>query len=202
MKCFNPDDSSRISSGFNEVTAANTALWLVDVQEKLFNHIDNKDIILKHLTRIITICQTLKLPIFVTEQYPEGLGPTICELRSLFDPFIAHKKTTFSGYKTFKNEGDNQSILNWILVGIETHICVLQTAKDLVKNGKNVIVLADCVGSRSTESHLLGLEEMRHYARISQTETITYELLENSNHLAFKTLLPLFKTSESKSNKA
>src|SRR5205807_1820262 len=94
----------------------------------------------------------LKLPLFVTEQYPRGLGLTLAPIKSRLPPDQAiFSKTTFSGYfdPSIKQKVDQTGVDTWILVGIEAHICVLQTAKDLLEAGKNVVVLNDAVSSRS-----------------------------------------------------
>jgi nicotinamidase-related amidase len=141
-----------------------TALWLIDVQEGLFPSIDRKDEVLDNICFFLKAAAILKLPLVVSEQYPQGLGKTIKILLELLpknQPIL--EKTTFSGYldKEICKTVDAIEVQNWILLGIETHICVLQTAKDLVASGKKVVVLNDATSSRSLYDYSTGIAELK-----------------------------------------
>ena len=174
-----------------------TALWLVDVQENLFSCIDRKDEVLDNICFFLRAASILKLPLIVTEQYPKGLGrtvKTVLEFLPKKQPIL--EKTSFSGYfdKEVKRSVDAIEAKNWILIGIETHICVLQTAKDLIAGGKNVIVLNDATSSRSLYDYSTAIAELKDCkARVSNCETVIYELIRDASTPEFKELLPLIK---------
>jgi len=174
-----------------------TALIIIDVQEKLFPKIQEKDSLQRVILQAIEACQILGIPIIVSEQYPKGLGPTIEVFREklardtpLFD------KLTFSA---LKNEPLLKAIehfnkKNWILVGIESHICILQSALDFVKRKQNVIVLEDAIGSRHLYHKESALSEMKkNNIRISCLETLIFELLGHAKHSNFKEISALFR---------
>jgi nicotinamidase-related amidase len=175
-----------------------TGLWLVDVQENLFPLVDRYDEVLDNICFAIECASALKLPIFVTEQYPEGLGPTVEAIKKrLPTGQVIYPKTTFSGYKDpfIQKAVDQLKVDEWILIGIEAHICVLQTAKDLIEEKKRVVVLNDAVTSRSLFDFSTAMGELRDNGiRISSTETVFYELVRDSATPAFKAILPLIKS--------
>lgn len=176
-----------------------TILLIVDMQERIFASVDRGSDILHALCKLVRGFQILNLPIFESEQYPEGLGQTVAPLQTLlgqsYNPWI---KSTFSCI-------DDPKFLNcilslpyqqWIVTGIETHICVLQTVKGLLKVGKQVIVLNDATTSRSIYDFSTAIAEMRDAGvRISCTETVLFELLKDSKHPHFKSISDLIKTS-------
>lgn len=126
-------------------------LVVVDAQERLFPHIDGHAALERELVRLVTGCRTLSLPIIVTEQYTKGLGPTIASVRealgSDYDPI---EKATFScaGHEPFVNALDELGRQQVVLCGIEAHVCVYQTAIDLIDRGHFVYLVTDAVGSR------------------------------------------------------
>lgn len=174
-----------------------TALWLVDVQEGLFPSIDRKDEVLDNICFFLKAASILRLPLVVTEQYPKGLGSTlntILEFLPKNQPRFA--KTAFSGYHDaeIRKTVDAIEASFWILIGIETHICMLQTAKDLIAAGKQVVVLNDATSSRSLYDYSTGIAELRDAGvRVSNTETVLYELVRDAASSDFKELLPLIK---------
>jgi hypothetical protein len=174
-----------------------TGLWLVDTQEVLFPHIDRCCEILEKICFIIQAAQILKLPLFVTEQYPVGLGETVAQIKKHFpEGQVVFPKTTFSGYKEPKIQKavDHTGVNTWILIGIEAHICVLQTAKDLLAAKKEVVILNDAVSSRSLFDFSTAIAELRdHGARISCSEAIVYEMVRDAHTPEFQMLLPLVK---------
>jgi nicotinamidase-related amidase len=174
-----------------------TGLWLIDVQENLFHLMDRSDKVLETICFVIKATQLLKLPIFVTEQYPTGLGGTVAVVKKLLpEGQVIYPKTFFSGYRECGiREAVNETGMEaWILVGIEAHICVLQTAKDLLEAKKDVIILKDAISSRSAFDFSIAIAEMnKSGARISSSETIVYEMIRDAATPEFKALLPLVK---------
>ena len=174
-----------------------TALLVIDVQEKLFQYVERPCEVMENLQKIVKGFQILGLPIFVTEQYPQGLGPTVAPLKScLKDMQNYFVKTAFSCLddtqikKTFLNSPRHQ----WVLVGVEAHVCVLQTAKDLIAENKQVVVLNDAISSRSVYDFSTAIAEMRDCGvRISSTETVLFELLRDSQASEFKEISQLIK---------
>lgn len=174
-----------------------TALLVIDVQEKLFPHVENSCHIMQALQKIIRGFQILELPIFVTEQYPAGLGHTVASLKGILGPEQTYmSKTTFSCLDdpAVKEDLLKKNIEQWVIVGIEAHVCVLQTAKDLIENEKQVIVPNDAISSRSIYDYSTAIAEMRDCGvRISSTETVLFELLRNSKAAEFKEISQLIK---------
>lgn len=169
-----------------------TALLIIDVQTKLFPFIKDEKELLETLTCAIKAFQLLGMPIFASEQYPEGLGPTIPEIKDLLPSHQIFRKNRFSAAKETQIKG--VEIKNWVLVGIETHICVLQTAKELSLAEKDVTVLFDGTSARSQIAKNIAIEEMTHQnIRISSCETILYEILRGSSHPHFKEILNFVK---------
>lgn len=176
-----------------------TALLLVDVQEKVFSVVDHGPELLSALLKLIQGCQILQVPIFLSEQYPQGLGSTIWPVKNLLGiEYVPWIKTTFSCLDdpAFFRYVQSLPIKQWIVVGIEAHICVLQTAKGLVQMGKEVVVLNDAISSRSIFDFSTAIAEMRDEGiRISSVETVLYELLKDARSPEFKAISQLIKGS-------
>lgn len=167
-------------------------LLLIDVQEKLFPKVCNYDLLLKKLQILISACDILEIPILQTEQYPQGLGETL----SLLKRPRNMAKTAFSclGDEKIAKEILNSPVEGWILAGIETHVCVLQTAKDLKRAMREVIVPVDAVSSRYPLDHETALEELRAAGvRVTTIETILFEILGDSKESHFKAISRLIK---------
>jgi len=167
------------------IPRASVVVVVVDVQEKLFRYILDKDNIQANLVKLIDFCRRLDIPLIVTEQYPKGLGTTIPEMQEALGPeYRPYAKTVFScfGSEEFVDALEESGADTMILVGIETHICVMQTALTaLSSESYDVVVLADCVGTRSEQNHQLGLKRMRDEgAVISSMEMFFYEMLQEA----------------------
>jgi nicotinamidase-related amidase len=175
----------------------NCGLWLVDVQEKLIPEMDRAGEILETLIFLLRAREVLGLPLIVTEQYPQGLGSTTVRLKKwLPSNQIIYAKTTFSGYhdQKIRQAVDAVGVNYWILAGIEAHICVLQTAKDLLLTGKKVVVLNDAITSRSIYDYSTAIGELKEMgARMTSVEVAIYEILRDSTHPSFKEMLSLIK---------
>jgi nicotinamidase-related amidase len=174
------------------------ALIVVDIQEKLLPPIFENARLLKNSQLLIRLAGILKIPTLVTTQYAKGLGNTAPQIASLLPDAQPIDKQMFScfGSDTFcamlkRLPGNRNTVL---LCGMESHICVMQTALGALREGYIVHVASDAVSSRTEWNWKIGLERMRTAgAIISSTEMILYELLRSSGSPAFKELLPYLK---------
>lgn len=178
--------------------SSKTILLIVDMQEKVFASVDRGTDILQTLCKLVKGFQILNLPILISEQYPQGLGQTVEPLKTLlgnsYHPWV---KSTFSCLddSDFFNCVISLPYTQWIVTGIEAHICVLQTVKGLLKVEKQVTVLNDAMTSRSIYDFSTSIAEMRDAgARVSCAETVLFELLKDSKHPQFKSISDLIKT--------
>lgn len=174
----------------------NALLLIVDIQERLLPQINESQNLVKNTLALIECCKILNVPILITEQYPEGIGPTVSALASALDRFPKISKRTFSCCrepqfrKALKESGKKQIII----AGIETHVCVFQTTADLLKEGYAVEIITDAVGSRTAVNKLIGLDRMKTIgADISSVESSLFELLETSACAEFKQVLRRLK---------
>jgi nicotinamidase-related amidase len=180
------------------IEASQCALLVIDIQEKLLPPIFNKEQLIKNSQLLIRMANILKMPAIVSTQYARGLGQTVPELASLLPGQEAIDKVQFScfGSDVFcsmlkRMPGNRNTVL---LCGMETHICVMQTALAALREGYLVHVASDAVGSRSEWNWKVGLGRMQAAgAVISSTEMMMYELLRSSGSPEFKELLPYLK---------
>ena len=170
---------------------------IVDIQEKLLNAVFNKEIVEKNAAITAKASNILDIPVIVTEQYPKGLGSTVESLNSLLKFNVPHiEKVTFSCMDTpvFSECIKKYSKKQIILLGIETHICVSQTAAALIMAGHDVNVLSDASGSHYKEQHEAGLERIKdNGGHVCTTEIALFELLKSSRHPNFKEVQALIK---------
>lgn len=168
-------------------------LLIVDVQEKLLNAVFNKETLEKKATILAKTSLILQLPVFVTEQYPQGLGQTISDLKKearCFEKVAFNALEDKNLLEMIKNTGKKQIII----CGIETHICVHQTVCALLKEGFDVTVALDACGSRAEDEYNFALDNMKYQgANIKTTEMIIFELLRTAKHPAFKEIQALIK---------
>ena len=132
----------------------------------------------------------------MTEQYPKGLGPTHPEIKTLIDPFKAYEKIVFSCMRQpdFVADLDKLDIQNLILCGMETHVCIYQTALDLLLQTRHVFLPGDALCSRTFFNHQTGLQLMREAgAFVGSTETFLFQLLGQAGTPAFKQISALVK---------
>jgi nicotinamidase-related amidase len=178
--------------------AEQCALVVIDIQEKLLPPIFQKDRLVRNTQLLIRAAEILKIPALVSTQYAKGLGGTVPQLSSLLAGAETIDKTLFScfGSDVFcsllkRLPGKRNTLL---LCGMESHICVTQTALGGVRGGYLVHVASDAVSSRTEWNWKIGLERMRAAgAVISSTEMMIYELMRSSSSAAFKELLPHLK---------
>ena len=171
-------------------------LIFIDVQRRLAEKMPDKRHLYGNLECMISAAQELDIPILLTEQIPEKLGETSERFRLMLESIMAIEKTTFSCCEepVFSEAFSALDKKQAVLVGIEAHVCVYQTALDLLENGVEVFVIADAVSSRNPENKVLALEAMRDAgAHIIPTETAVFALLRDAADPSFKALLKLIK---------
>ena len=175
----------------------NTILLVLDIQEKLMPVIQNNENIIKYTDILIKSCKELNIPIIYTEQYPKGLGETVLKIKNSLNDAKAKyfSKNSFSAYPVIKEEvlklkGKEKTS---IVAGVETHICVYQTIKDL-KGDFEILVPFETVGSRNPENYKNGLDLIKEMgASITNVETILFDLIKTSEHPSFKMISKLIK---------
>lgn len=174
-----------------------TALVVVDLQEAFRSAIPDFPLIAERTSIAVRGFQILDIPIIITEQYPKGLGSTVEEIRySLPDDFEFIEKTAFSscGARPFQEKLKATGVTHVVICGVETHICVNQTAHDLLTEAFEVHILTDCVGSRFSTDKETALRKMRMNGVIPSTvEMALFELLRDAKHEQFKEVQALIK---------
>lgn len=169
------------------------SLGLIDLQVKLAAGMPYREQVIRNCLLLLEVASLFKIPVWVTEQYPQGLGPTLPELQEALPDYQPFQKTTFDccreeGFWEKIGAGGRNHIL---LTGIEAHVCVLQTALGLLRKGYQVQVVRDAVCSRKKTDFKTAIEWMRDAgAVITTTETVVFQLLSKSGTEAFKTLSP------------
>jgi nicotinamidase-related amidase len=177
------------------ITIEDSALLIIDVQGKLAEQVHESSILLNNLALLIQGAQLLSIPIVWVEQLPEKLGKTHADLAQYL-PEKAISKSTFSAWE---NEGirlqiENIHRRNWIVAGIECHVCVYQSVRDLLKMHYNVHVVNDGVSSRTLNNKEIGLQAMQAAgAQMSSTEMVLFELQHKAEGDVFKQLIQLIK---------
>lgn len=158
------------------------ALVVVDIQEKLFPRTHEHEQVLERCLKVIEFCRLLEIPIVVTEQYPKGLGQTLPAVQDALGKYYKPiAKTAFScfGEPHFTEAIDELDVDVLALIGVETHVCVAQTALvGMVAYDYEMVVLADCVTSREPRNIDIGLQRVREEGGvISSMEMFFYEML-------------------------
>lgn len=177
-------------------TASDYGLLIVDVQGKLAELVNNSDEMISYTAKLVKCCQILSIPVVVLEQNPRGLGPTTSSLKECIDEYAPLEKYTFSGMAEshIKEAITSLNKNNWLVAGIEAHICVYQTVRDLLKENLAVEVVSDCISSRRKSNLDLAIENMRHDgAKITSLEMAVYEIMQSSKAFEFKEVLKIIK---------
>lgn len=165
-------------------------LLIIDVQERLAPVMDSPREVINGCRRLIGVAQEIEIPFLITEQYPKGLGSTMVDLRQIAgQEQNYYTKTEFSCARNtqimsqIKNTGKKQIIL----AGVETHICILQTALDLQQMGYDVFVVSDACSSRQPLQGIVALQRLLHnQIEVVTTEMVIFEWLEKSDNPKFK----------------
>jgi nicotinamidase-related amidase len=185
-----------------DLNASEAAIVVIDLQQRLAAAMNEDDLRdgLRKVINVLECGRLLGIPTAVTEQYPKGLGPTlpmISEAVNRVSSDVSYvEKTSFScmGVPEFRQWVRQSGRSQILLVGIETHVCVFQTARDLVAEGYVVHVPADTTLSRTPRNHQLGLELIgRAGGVVTSSETVIFDLLEKAEGEAFKTMSKMLK---------
>jgi nicotinamidase-related amidase len=174
----------------------NCCLHLIDFQESLMAQIHGKERVVATARLMLQAARIMNLPIFANTQYKKGLGTYVPELEELVGGIPRPDKVEFSALANEETKNLHatlpQSVTTVILVGVETHICIYQTAVGILATGRTPWIVADGVSARNVDNHLLALQHLRDLgAIIGPAEMIIYELLGRAGTPAFKQILPL-----------
>lgn len=175
-----------------------SCLLVIDIQEKLAPHIVDIDVMIPSCQWLMRLACELDVPMLVSEHYRKGLGPTIEPLQALMVGRTDIDKVHFSCYRdpSFQKHWQLLNKKQAVLVGIETHVCVLQTALDLNAAGIEVFVVVDAVGSRYGSDHRYALERMQQAGiRLVTREMVFFEWMEHAGKAVFKSLSKVFLNS-------
>lgn len=173
-----------------------TAVLVIDYQEKLMPAMHNKDAFIPRTRMLLEGLHALEVPAVASEQYPKGLGSTVPEIKEVLGDAPVLAKTTFS---CLDDEGVRAAIeatgrSTILICGAEAHICVLQSAMDLVAMGKTVVLVVDCIGSRYVSDMEIGLRRAEQEGVLLTTaEAVLFELLGKASGPVFKTISKLIK---------
>lgn len=179
----------------NTININNSLIFIIDVQEKLVKML-NEDEVKNSSIKLAKAAKILNIPTIITEQYPKGLGSTIIEVKENLSEAAFFEKTYFDALKDEKisNAIKSYNKKQIIIFGIETHICVLQTAFNLLNKNYEVFVVKNACGSRNSKNKEIALKRMeRAGAQIVTEEMVLFELLESSKHPNFKEVQNLVK---------
>lgn len=177
------------------LTRSDTVLLEIDIQERLAPVMKYKDQVIKNNRLLITAAKEMGFPVIATEQYPKGLGPTVPELLDMLVEENVFAKNSFTAYTDEVKEAlaklDRKKVL---VTGMETHVCVFQTVRDLLQDGYEVFVVQDAVASRTKNNYRNGLDLMQAMgAVITNTETVIFDVLKVSGTPEFKVMSKLIK---------
>jgi nicotinamidase-related amidase len=173
-----------------------SALLLIDVQDRLFPHIHERQSMLARIDLLISAANLMKIPVLATEQYPKGLGKTIEQISRAIPNLQPLEKLDFSCLAAtgFKDRLAAIRRPQVVLTGIETHVCVTQTALDLIAHGEEVFIVADATGSRRALDAEIALRRLDHAGAIIMTaESVVFEWLRRAGTDVFKALQPNLK---------
>ncbi len=171
-------------------------LVVVDVQGKLAQLMVDKEALFKNIRILIQAARILSIPILWCQQVPEALGATIPEVAELLTGLEPINKASFSccGQEQFNAQLNTLGKEQVLLCGIETHVCIYQTAMDLMEGGLDVTIVGDAVSSRTAQNRHIALTRLAaEGAHISSTEMALFELLKTAQHPHFREIARLVK---------
>ena len=178
------------------LTTDKTALLIIDIQERIIHVINEYELVIENTIKLIKGFKALEVPIFYTEQYPNGLGATEQSIQNELDENEAIQKLSFScsGAGELFNDLKKKKISQVVVCGVESHVCVQQTVLDLLANDFQVNVAADAVSSRRVIDYDIALSRMKqHGAEVTTTEAILFELLNVCGTEVFKKVSKIIK---------
>jgi hypothetical protein len=173
--------------------AENSVVVVIDIQDKLLVKIPAAETLVRNTGFVLDVAAALSVPVRATEQYPKGLGPTTAEIARRL-PATIPSKTTFSccGASTFLEELEMLRRPNVVLVGMETHVCVAQTALDLLHAGLHVFLPVDALAARGAGDHDTALRRLeRAGAVLTTAEAVAFEWMCDAAHPQFKAVSKL-----------
>lgn len=170
-------------------------LFVIDIQDRLLPAMDEGRRVVEKTMVMLKAAKILNIPCLATEQYPKGLGGTVAEIANCLVDSPIFEKTTFTAYtKIVANTLQEANRKKILVVGMEAHVCVLQTVRDLLVAGYDVFVIGDAICSRVEENYLNAICLMSEMgAVISNVETILFDLLKESGTREFKAISALIK---------
>ena len=172
-----------------------TVLFVIDIQERLVPVMKYKDQVINNNNILLAAAKEMNFPVIATEQYPKGLGRTVPELLDSIGEENIYAKSSFTAYtdevkEALKSLGKKKVLIT----GMETHVCVFQTVRDLINSGYEVYLVKDGVASRTKDNYLNGLDLIKSLgAVITNTETVVFDLLKVSGTPEFKLLSMMIK---------
>lgn len=173
-----------------------TGLIIVDVQGKLLDVMHDNQRLLNNIQTLIAGCKILDLPIVWLEQNPQGLGQTDFKVSELLADYRVIEKYTFNACDNsrFINTVIEANVKQWLVCGIEAHICVYQTCLGLLAQQLEVEIVTDCISSRTKMNCDLAIQKLQsHGVNITSVEMCLYELLRDSRKAEFKQILSLIR---------
>jgi nicotinamidase-related amidase len=172
-----------------------TALIIIDVQEKLLAVMHEKDNLVKNICTLVKACRLLEIPVVNCRQYPQAIGETVPPIQELLETEPVDKRCfSCMASEEFKNRLTAAGCERVILCGIEAHVCVYQTARDLASAGYEVEIPADAVTSRTPANKQIAIDRLRQEdAIISSTEMSLFDILGTSEHPCFRDISRLIK---------
>ena len=178
--------------------SSQSVLVIIDVQQRLLQAIpqEPRETLLRHSEWLLVSARRLNIPILATEQYPQGLGKTDDNINRVLGGAAILEKTCFSCYRSasFVDQLSSFKRKQIVLCGIETHVCVLQTAYELIAGGYHVFLVEDATASRTRQHHRNAIARLANInTTITNVESVMFEWLRDANHAEFKTISRLLK---------
>ena len=176
-------------------TIDDVCLVVIDVQGKLATIVDDSEVMIQQISKLVQAMNALDIPVLWLEQNPSRIGSTHPDISQ----YMQGQPISKMGFSACQEEEFNDAVkksgrTQFLITGIETHICVYQTARDLKNQGLEVEVVTDAVSSRTKANKHVAIEKMQSLGILpTSTEMILYELLQTSEHEQFKTILKLVK---------
>lgn len=170
---------------------SDTALLIIDIQERLAAVMKMKDTVIENCLHLVELCKMFSLPIIVTEQYPKGLGPTVEPIRRALPDYRPIEKMAFSccDESSFMDMVRRMNAQTLVVAGMETHICVLQTSLGLLREGYRVHLVTDAVCSRTKQNWKVACEFIRDAGGVlTCTETVLFQILKVAGTEEFRAI--------------
>lgn len=189
---FNNSSMTMYQRSFSLLSPENSLLFVIDIQERLMPVINKGDTVIFNTRRLLNSAQLLRIPIIVSEQYPQGLGVTVTEVAQSIPkttPVIAKKSFSVCAVEAIRKELEKYPVSKIVLCGVETHVCILQSAFDFLTMGKEVVLVVDAMGSRFPTDDEIAIRRLESSGvTLATTESIIFEWCGTSEHPQFKTI--------------